>query len=311
MPYGKAYRTRRGMRTTRTSTRRKSTLARQKTARYAKVSTARLAKRAYTLAKRNRVSLYGSYQQNLQHFRQGLTFDAASPVCFHIMTPSVNEPVYQFLPVAGSTAYTVQTPTEFLHPSLLQLTGAYGGTGDEAYSQWTQANDDAINGKYRLLTSKYTFRVKMRNAPGAECRIRIDFVKPNWNRIFRVLYGAGATVEENKFLPDCLGSFNSLLGPNNEINFMYFKQTRKPIYMRCAPGNNLTTAEIQKTVFMRHNKVLNPVDDEPAFAPYTKISIKNQEWCIVSTDSETTSQVKPEVNVTRIVAWRDMRGHAA
>lgn len=231
------------------------------------------------------------------------------------MTPVVNEPVYQYLPDPSTPAnYTLQTPTEFLHPSITQLTGAGPtGTGFEPWSQWSSCNDDTINGKYKLLSSKLTFRFQIRDDQQnkADARIRIDFVKPKWNRLFRVLTNATPQDGENHMLPDSLGSFTGLLGPNNQINPMYWKYVRKPVYMRVAPGNNLTTDQIQKTIRMTHNDVLNPLDQVPDYAPYTKIAVNKQVWCVISCDTDSSSMIKPECQVTRVVSWRDMRGHAA
>lgn len=283
-----------------------------KSARKKKVETARsVASKAMRLAKANSTRLYGRFQINLQHFRGGIGFDEKSPVCFHMMTPAVNEPVYQYLPDPATPAnYTLQTPTEFLHPSLVQLTGAGpAAQGFLPWSQWSSANDDAINGKYKLLNTKLTFRVNLRGTNST--RIRIDFVKPKWNRIFRELTTVNPQNGENHMLPDSLGSFTGLLGPNNQINPMYWKYCRKPLFMHCAPGNNLTTDTIQKTIRIKHMTVLNPAEQAGSFAPYTTISVNKQMWCVVSCDTDAGSTIKPELVVTRVVTWRDERGHAA
>lgn len=306
MPYGRAYRTRRSS-TTSVARRRSTTRARQKTARSAKVgATRQVASRALRLARRNRQLAHGNWQCNLQNFRNHLSLSDVTPVAFHLTTPANLENVYQFLPDATSPiGYSVQTPTHFEVPSLSQITG---GTGFEPWSQYASCNDDAINGKYLLLTSKLTFQLTARET--SAYRVRIDFVKPRWNRILRNLVTA-TTPQSGEIhqLPDSLGSFVNTFGVNM-INPMYFKFFRKSVYMRIAPGVDLTTTSVQKTVFIRHNKVLNPIDAEPDLAPYTKISLNNQLWCIVTTDCP-GGQDAPLLRVRRFVTWRDMQGHAA
>ena len=276
-----------------------------------------MATKALALARRNSTKLYGRYQVNLQHWRGGITFNEKTPICFHMMTPAVQEPVFRYQPTTANPAYyEVGVPVSWAYPSLTQLTGAGpAGAGFLPWSQWSSANDDFINqGKYLLMYTKLTFRIAFKGGNG---RFRIDFVKPKWNRILREIQTSNAQNGENHQLPDALGSFTSLLGPSNEINPMYFRKVRKPIYMRCAPDNNLTTPEIQKTVYIKHNKVLNPIEvADTGIYPYAKISVTNQVWCIISTDVEaptaqTPNVPQPEIVCTRIVGWRDLSGSAA
>lgn len=267
-----------------------------------------VANRSLALAQRAITMSYGQWQQSLHHWEENVTLNAFTPICFNLTTPTVGEPVHQYLP-SGPGTYNIDQITTFQVPPLGQLTGeGPSGGGYEPWNQWRNSSD-VLNGKYKLLTTKLCFHIQ---APtSTSCRIRIDFVKPRYNRQLRFTQPLIASQGDNHLLPDSLGSFVNLLDVNM-INPLYWR-TIKTVYKTIAPANNLTTTKTQKSVFFRLNKVINPITTTAtSIFPSAKVSLNNQIWCIVSTDfrgGSTSGQ--PSVNVTRHTTWRDAQGHAA
>lgn len=310
MPYGRYPRSTRRY-TRRPTTRRRTTVRRKAPAKYRRRSTALVASRALRLAKWNNKLAWGKWQCNLQHFANGFRpFNAWTPICFNLTTPTESQYIYQYLP-SGVGTYETQTPDQFMHPNLEQLTGqGPAGGGYEPWNQWADCNDDVLSGKYKLLTQKLEFHFQKLDGG---CRVRIDFIKPKMNRVLRV-YTNAAGNGENHMLPDSLGSFISLMTTENMINPVYWKTVRKPIFLTIAPGNDLSTTEIQKSVNFVHNQVINPITTAASanIPAHGKISVNNQLWCVISTDARggiTSGQ--PSVSVKRYVTWRDNQGHAA
>lgn len=254
---------------------------------------------------------------NLLHSRVGLPFTQSQPVCFHLMTPVNEEKIYKFRVASG--VYGPQPDDAFLHPSTAQLTGGSalpGFSGLEQHNMWADSNNDSIQSKYKLLSQ--TLQFTLEGSSSCSCKVGIYFLKPNRNRMFRVLTNTTAGSGENFLLPDALGSFNNLLGDYNAINPMYWRQTRKPIFMRIAPGTLLSTQEVRRTVTLKHDKVLNihgivQSGMTPPSAPYQQISMMNQEWCVIVTDCDDSVAVanQPILRIKRIARWRDREGAAA
>lgn len=314
MPYGR-YSTRTRRTTRRASTGRRTGVYKRK--KYAKPTAYKVATRALRLAKHNNDLARGSFQMNLLKTRAGLTFHESSPICFHLTTPVNGEKLYKFRVNAG--VYGPNEDSMFQFPDVQELTGGDGNPGFAGLGQhnmWQDANNDSIQGKYKLLSQTITFELTGSNT--CSCKVGIFFVKPNPKRMFRVLTNTTPGNGENFMLPDALGSFNGLLGFKNFINPMYFKQTRKPIYMRIAPGTLLSTSHIHKTITLTHNKVMNlhPVATSgttPNAAGYQQISLLNQEWCVIVTDCAPSVPVadQPVINMRRVTRWRDLEGAAA
>lgn len=233
------------------------------------------------------------------------------------MTPVNGEKIYRFRVASG--VYGPQEDDQLNHPSTQQLTGGNalpGFPGLDQHNMWKQANNDSITGKYKLLSQTLTFVFE--GSTSSSCKIGIYFVKPNPRRMFRVLTNTTAADGVNFMLPDSLGSFNNLLGDYNSINPMYFKQTRKPMFFRLAPSDNLSTQEVRRTITLTHNKVLNihPISQDgmtPNAAGYQQISLLNQEWVVICTDCDDTVAVanQPKLKIKRIARWRDLDGSAS
>jgi len=158
MPYGSRYKRNytRGYRRPYSRVAAAKTLQRATRARLAKLrskrSTYSVARRALSLARHNNQLAYGSWQSNLHHFQAPVYLNALTPVCFNLTTPTLTEPVFQYLP-SGPTAYETQVAQNFGQPSITQLTGpGPTGLGNPAWNQWADCNDDVLNGKYKLLT---------------------------------------------------------------------------------------------------------------------------------------------------------------
>ena len=318
MPYGRPYP--RGRTGTARAPRRRRNVAPPRYRRYRRnrpLPAKTLAARAYKLAKLNNNLARGSFQMNLLHSRAGINFTQSSPLCFHLVAPVNSEKIYKFR-VAGGV-YGPQPDDAFLHPSTAQLTGGGGlpgFTGLEQHNMWAQANDDAIQNKYKLLSQTITFQLT--GTASTACKVGIFFVKYNPRRLFRTLTNSTSSDGLNFMLPDAIGSFNGLLSTNNAINGMYFTQTRKPIYMRLAPGSLLSTQEVRKTIKITHNKVFNihPIVASgmtPPSAPYQQIALTNQEWVVICTDCDDSVAAanQPVLTMRRICRWRDLEGAAA
>jgi hypothetical protein len=269
-----------------------------------------MARKALSLARFNNKLAYGSWQQSLHHFANKLSFNAQTPICFNLTTPSLAEPVHQYLP-SGTNTYDLSQPTTFEIPPLGFLTGQGPNSGGyEPWNQWRNSND-ILNGKYKLLTQKLAFHFEA-GSSSTSCRLRIDFVKPRYNRVIRYSNPSVPAQGENHLLPDSLGGFVNML-EGNMINPLYWR-TVKTVFKTIAPGDDLTTSKIQKTVFFRLNKVINPITTASTTTyPSSKISLNNQIWCIISTDYRggSTGLGQPTVNVYRHTTWRDAQGHAA
>lgn len=289
-----------------------------------KPSTQALAKKAYSLAVYNNKIARGSYQTNLHKQRAPVKVSIGEPMAFHVPTPRQNETIFQFAPVGGGPGYAAQAVSSFVTPSLSDLTG---GQGTPQHNMWQDANDDTLNGKYFLQTINYTFTVTSTTTQAQNIRFRVDFVKPRLGRLFRSVPGSQTTADARIFrLPDALGSFNGLLGPNNRVNPMYWTFVRKPVYFNVnlgrlhstSGGNVPSTYTVQKHIKMNINKLYNPRDvgttTQDNNSAYLSIPDNQHIWCIVSNDYEIgTSAVadRPEVLVTRQFSWRDRAGHAA
>lgn len=291
-----------------------------------KTNTATLAKKAYTLAKYNNKMARGSYQTNLHKQRVPLKVSIGEPMCFHVVTPRQNESIFQFLPVGGGPAYAAQAVSAFVKPSVADLTG---GAGSAIHNMWEDANDDVFNGKYFLQTINYTFTVTSTSNQAQNIRFRVDFVKPRPERNFRAIPGGATSANARNFrLPDALGSFNGLLGPNNRVNPMYWTFVRKPVYFNVnlgrlhaqSGGNPLvpSTITVQKHIKININKVFNPRDlgttTQDENSAYLSLPDNQHMWCIVSNDYELGTSLegdRPEIRVTRQFSWRDRAGHAA
>lgn len=291
-----------------------------------KNSTAQLAKKAYSLAKYNNKMARGSYQTNLHKTRQAVVVSIGQPMAFHVPTPRQNETIWQFSPVGGGPAYAAQAVSQFVKPSLAELTG---GQGTPQHNMWDDANDDVFNGKYFLQTINYTFTVSSKSTQPQNIRYRIDFVKPRMQRNFRSIPGGSTAADARNFrLPDALGSFNGLIGAVNRVNPMYWQQVRKPVYFTVplgrvtqSGGGSLlkpSTTTYQKHVKLNINKVYNPRDigttTQDENSAYLSIPDNQHIWCIVSSDFElgpSDEAGRPDVLVTRQFSWRDRAGHAA
>lgn len=312
MPYGTRFKRTytRGTRRPYSRTAAAKTLQRATRARLARLrskrSTAYVARRALSLARYNNKLAYGSYQTNLQCFSVShLSVNELKPVCFNITTPFYREPIFQYLP-SGPTSYEAQQAATWTRPTLGQLTGpGTTGSGEDAWNQWGDCNDDVLNGKYKLLSQKFEFHFWVSQA----AKFRIDFVAPR--RITRVTAPATGT-GHNQMMPDCLGSFSRIMGQNNMINPLYWKHVRKPLFLTVAPANDLSTPHSQKTVYFKHNLVVNPITNTSTTYPSAKIPVHQQVWCVISTDfSETPTTGLPQVAMKRHVSWRDGAGHAS
>lgn len=284
---------------------------------YAKASTRTVAARAYRLAKLNNNLARGSFQMNLLHSRAGLNFTQSSPLCFHLVAPVNGEKIYKFRVASG--VYGPQPDDAFLHPSTAQLTGGGGlpgFTGLEQHNMWAQSNDDAIQNKYKLLSQTITFQLT--GTTSTACKVGIFFVKYNPKRLFRTLTNTTPADGLNFMLPDAIGSFNGILSTNNAIHSMFYTQTRKPIYMRLAPGSLLSTQEVRKTIHITHDKVYNihPIVASgmtPPSAPYQQLPLTQNEWVVICTDCDDSVAAanQPVLTMRRICRWRDLEGAAA
>jgi hypothetical protein len=270
-----------------------------------------MASKALAVGRRAISMSYGSWQQSLHHMNQNVGFNAFTPICFNLTTPTVGEPVHQYLPNGVGIGYDTAQVTTFETPPLSQLTGAGPTTSGGGYEPWNQwkNSEDILNGKYKLLTEKLVFHFQI--STSSSCRIRIDFVKPKFNRVLRYTQPLLAAQGDNHLLPDSLGSFVNMLD-GNMVNPLYWK-TVKTVFKTIAPGDDLTTSKTQKTCFFKINKVINPITTtSTAIFPSAKISLNNQLWCIISTDYRGgTTLGQPSVNVWRHSTWRDAQGHAA
>lgn len=293
---------------------------------FRKFSTATLAKKAYSLAKYNNKLTRGSYQTNLHKQRNPIKVSMFQPVAFHVPTPRQNEFIWQFSPVGGGPAYAAQSVTQFVKPSLADLTG---GQGTAQHNMWADANDDVFNGKYYLQTMNYTFTVYSTPTQPRNIRYRIDFVKPRLRREFRSVPGGSTAADARNFrLPDALGSWNGILGQNNRVNPMYWQQVRKPYFFNVNLGRVTKTAgssilqpstwAVQKHIKLNINKVYNPRDlgttEQDEGSAYLSIPDNQHIWCIISNDLDingTSEADQPNLYVTRQFSWRDRAGHAA
>lgn len=255
---------------------------------------------------------------------------ADTPGCFHMTTPRQGEACFQFLPDAQAPGvpltFSAQTITTFTPPTLEQVTGGPGTGGNDTFNLWKDANDDNLNGKYKLLTTHLQFTVKSQSTQTQTIRYRVDFVRPRWNRNIRTVPAGTNIVAHNNQLPGVLGTFNSILDYSNKVNPMYWTQCHKPVFFTVRLGNptqtNATATQltpsnqvVQKTIKINHNEVINPIEIGTALAdqPFRAISQFKQMWCIISSDAlyaNSPSEI-PDVWVNRIVSWRDKVGHAA
>lgn len=282
-----------------------------------------VANKALKIAKYNSKLARGSYQTNLHFSRTSLAITAGTPACFHLVTPTNTEQIWQFLPVGAGPTYAPQPVTLFQKPTLAQLTG---GTGNDAHNLWDDANDDVLNGKYYLQTMNLSFSATSLPEQPQVVRFRIDFVRLRDRRNFRQVTASGTAIDgQNTMLPDCLGAFNGILNVANRVNPMYFEFVRKPVFFNVGPQRvvnisgtlSATSMTVQKHVKMNINTVYNPrdvgnaaTDDQKS---YLSIPNNQQVWCIISTDcrdGSDPSQV-PQISVTRQFSWRDRAGHAA
>lgn len=289
-------------------------------------STAATAKKALALAQYNNKLARGSYQTNLHKQRNPIKVSFGQPVAFHVPTPRQNEFIWQFSPVGGGPAYAAQAVTQFVKPTLAELTG---GQGTDQHNMWADANDDVFNGKYFLQSINYTFTVYSTATQPQNIRYRIDFVKPRLRREFRSVPGGSTAAEARNFrLPDALGSWNGILGQNNRVNPMYWTQVRKPFFFNVnlgrvtkTSGSSIlqpSTSAIQKHIKLNINKVYNPRDlgttAQDEGNAYLSIPDSQHVWCIISNDLDingTTAADQPNLYVTRQFSWRDRAGHAA
>lgn len=308
----------------------KRTIYKKKTA---PAKTALVAKKALSLAKYNNKLAYGSYQNNFQISRRALKITGNTPACLHMVTPVQGEVVFQFLPDPQAPGvpltYSAQQATTMIIPTLEQASGGPGTGGDVKHNLWKDANDDNINGKYKLLTTALTITVKTNKQLKHNVRYRVDFVKPRWNRMMSQIF-SGANVEPlQSNLPLVLGSFNNLLDYTNRVNPMYFTQCAPSAYFdvkvpRSANGATTGTTEwdptpmvFQKHIKIKHYEVFNPVDLGTALAnqPYNGVSQNKRMWCIISSDHPDVNTADipgiPEVYISRLVSWRDKIGHSA
>jgi hypothetical protein len=281
-----------------------------------------VANKALKIANYNSKLARGSYQTNLHFSRTSMAVTAASPACFHLVTPTEAEQIWQFLPVGGTTAYAPQAVTLFQKPTLAQLTG---GVGNAAHNVWDDANDDVLNGKYYLQTMNLSFTATSLPNQPQSVRFRIDFVRQRDRRNFRQVTASGTAVDgQNTMLPDCLGAFNNILNVSNRINPMYFEFVRKPIFFTVAPPRlydnagtlTPTIQTVQRHCKMSINTTYNPRDVGNATTdnnkPYLSIPNNQQVWCIISTDCvEGSPDQIPQISITRQFSWRDRAGHAA
>lgn len=282
-----------------------------------------VANKALKIATYNSKLARGSYQTNLQFTRTAIAVTKGSPACFHVVTPTETESVWQFLPVGAGPTYAPQAITLFQKPTLAQLTG---GVGNAAHNLWDDANDDVLNGKYYLQSMNFSFTATSLPNQPQTVRFRIDFVRQRNRRNFRAVAASGTAVEgQNTMLPDCLGAFNGILEVANRVNPMYFEFVRKPIFFNVAPqrlynANGTLTPTMQTTqkhCKMNINTTYNPRDvgnaATDAQKSYLSIPNNQQVWCIISTDCPDSIQPDqiPQISVTRQFSWRDRAGHAA
>lgn len=271
-----------------------------------------VASKALALAKRNNKLAYGSYQIQLQHTARPFTLTNSQPCCFNMTTPFNTQPVYQFKFNGSTGQYQVDPITQLEHPNLVQLTG---GLGEQGRNFWRDCNDDRLNGKYKLLWTKLEIRLSARTAEQklVPCRLRIDFIKPKWNRTMQQAESTTGTIR-NLQLPSALGSFGRIMTDSNHINPMYWNRVGKPCFLNIHPGVNDTNLDyVVKTCFFRQNMVINPKYQGSGYEAYENIPLNKQIWAVISTDIEslTPEDNLPNVTIKRIFAWRDGAGHAA
>lgn len=271
-----------------------------------------VASKALALAKRNNKLAYGSYQIQLQHTERTFKLTNAQPCCFMMTTPFNTQPIYQFKFNTGSGQYEVNPVTNLAHPSLVQLTG---GLGEQGRNYWRDCNDDKLNGKYKLLWTKLEIRLSARSEDQKKipCRLRVDFVKPKWNRVMQQAESSTGT-QRNLQLPASLGSFGRIMTDSNHINPMYWNRVGKPCFLNIHAGVNETNLDyVVKTCFFKQNMVINPKYQGSGYEAYENVPLNKQIWAVISTDIEnlTPDDNLPDVSIKRIFAWRDGAGHAA
>lgn len=270
---------------------------RQKTARAARQglsrrqAVAKTAQKALKLARRVQNRAYGSRQLNLQQTEHNLTVRQSEPHAIFVPTPTVGT-ANQVLASKIVSGQRVTTPVaQWVHPT---------PPGGAKHDQWADSNDDAINGEYKLLWSKYTF--KFSNASNRQCRYRIDFIRPA--RAMR------PTTASEQLLPDSLGDLQKLVG-ERQLNPYKYKTVRKPIFVTVNPEDGITSENVYKTIYLPSGVVYNPTYDVPTRTDLD-IPVSKQIWMILSSDvPDSVSSNVPSMAITRVVAWRDGAGHAA
>lgn len=323
MPYGRRPYTRRGTtRHTRSTVRRPPKRPYRKKAPHRKgKATAAMCSKALRLALYNHKALRGSYQTNLHYMTRAFQPRLSYPCCFHVVTPRVGETVWQWsqTTVGPPATYAVAANGTFALPTEQNLTtgGPPGSTARPQSNMWGEANDDVLNGKYYLQTMNLTFTAFARETQTQAITYRIDFVRPNLRRNMRN-YVAGAGLNPVNFkLPECLGSFNGLLGHVNRVNPMYWTFVRKPVFMTVSRTFDGDTKGFRKQIKLNINTLYNPRDIGSAAvdnsSAYLSIPDSQQLWCIISSDADdrdATANI-PALFVTRQFSWRDRAGHAA
>ncbi|HIA03918.1 MAG TPA: hypothetical protein EYN66_18780, partial [Myxococcales bacterium] len=229
-----------------------------------KPSTTALARRALNVALYNHKALRGSYQTNLHYMTRPVQPRLSYPACFHVVTPRQGETIWEWSQTAPGppATYAVAAASTFAPPTEQNLTtgGPPGSTPRPQSNMWAEANDDVLNGKYYLQTMNLTFTAWARESMTTAVRYRIDFVRPNLRRNFRNYTAGGGLDAVNFKLPECLGSFNGLLGHVNRVNPMYFDFVRPPVFFTVAKTGDGDSKYTRKHVKLNINCLYNPRD---------------------------------------------------
>ena len=330
MPYGRRTYTarsgpsRRSFGSRKTPTRQTKKVLRTKNARSARVSNARAIDRVRRTLKTVRNRTYGEYQQSHQVLESAIVPTKSAPCLLNISNAQVNARVWQPVMAPGAMQGTLPVSTEvnkFVRPT-------YTTTGF-----WSGSQDDVINGKHMLLSSTYNIEVSFTRYTYPQT-VRID--------CFIVKKTLLMSLKQEKQLPNSLHQLHSMATTDNRFNPQYFFKIGKPRFLTCAGSDALgayDTAQHEYThkrhaVFkFKHNKVIAPAielsldEDEAIGDPFATIPVTTEDddqdasgyqgmspdqilWMLVSTDVDQYQDHRPQVKISRHVAWRDHQGAA-
>ena len=202
-------------RTNTTRTRQTARVLKTKSARARTVSNARAIDRVKKQVRIVRSLTYGAYQQSHQVLESPIVPTKEYPCLINLSNCQINARVWQPVPPPGGTlpGSTPATPVttqvnKFVRPP-------YAHTGF-----WSGAQDDVVNGKHKLLSSRYVFETTFTRHTVSQT-IRID--------CFIVKRTLIMSLKQHKQLPNSLYQLHSMATSDNRFNPQYFKRIGKQI----------------------------------------------------------------------------------